>query len=193
MTKPSDIQHKKSQLRKKLKAAQANIPGTQRLLYTKNITAKILELEEINNARIIFIYISYGTEVGTHALIDILLNSGKTLAVPKITSPESMRSEYFDSWQNLSPDNMGILSPVASKPCNEPFDIAITPGLGFTKSGQRIGFGHGYYDKWFAKNQVGHKIALAFETQLVKSIPVEHTDIKVDKIITEQRVINVVT
>jgi len=47
------------------------------------------------------------------------------------------------------------------------------------------------YDKWFAQNQVSHKIALAYEAQLVEDIPVEDTDVPMEKIVTEQRVITI--
>jgi len=54
-----------------------------------------------------------------------------------------------------------------------------------------MGFGRGYYDKWFAQNKVRHKIALAFELQLVDEIPVEDTDMPMEKIVTEKRVITI--
>ncbi|MCH8163804.1 MAG: 5-formyltetrahydrofolate cyclo-ligase, partial [Proteobacteria bacterium] len=113
----------------------------------------------------------------------------KTLAVPKIVKSDYMQAETFSSWEDLVPGELGILTPTDSTPCNGPFDVAITPGLGFTLSGQRVGFGRGYYDKWFAQNKVRHKIALAFEVQLINEMPVEDTDVPMEKIVTEKRVI----
>ena len=66
----------------------------------------------------------------------------------------------------------------------------ITPGLGFTYGGYRIGYGRGYYDKWFAKHTVKHKIAPAFERQILEDLKVSELDIPVDKIVTEDRMIN---
>ena len=54
-----------------------------------------------------------------------------------------------------------------------------------------MGFGRGYYDKWFSKYKVSHKIALAFEVQLIEDIPIEDTDVPMEKIVTENRVITV--
>ncbi|MCK5499564.1 MAG: 5-formyltetrahydrofolate cyclo-ligase, partial [Gammaproteobacteria bacterium] len=162
-----------------------------RLDYSNSITEQVLKLDEIRNAKTIFIYISYATEVHTHDLIKSLLENGKTLAVPKIVDSDFMEAESLSSWEDLIPGELGILTPANSKPCNGPFDIALTPGLGFTLSGHRMGFGRGYYDKWFAQNEVKHKIALAFEAQLVDEIPIEDTDVPMEKIVTEQRVIAV--
>ena len=191
MHQNEQVRQQKAETRKMLKTARAKLPEATRLNYSNSITEQILKLDEIKNARIIFIYISYATEVHTHGLIKALLAAGKTLAVPKIVDSDFMEAESFSSWEDLVPGELGILTPGNSKPCSGPFDVAITPGLGFTLSGHRMGFGRGYYDKWFAQNKVRHKIALAYEVQLVEDIPIEDTDVPMEKIVTEKRVITI--
>lgn len=189
MQQNNEVNQQKTETRKILKSTRASIPETTRMDAANSITEQILRLNEIRDARTIFIYISYASEVHTHALIKALLAAGKTLAVPKIINSDYMQAETFSSWEDLVPGELGILTPTDSTPCNGPFDVAITPGLGFTLSGQRMGFGRGYYDKWFAQNKVRHKIALAFEVQLINEMPVEDTDVPMEKIVTEKRVI----
>ena len=189
MQQNDEVNQQKTETRKILKSTRASIPEATRMDAANSITEQILRLDEIRDARTIFIYISYASEVHTHALIKALLAAGKTLAVPKIVKSDDMQAETFSSWEDLVPGELGILTPTDSTPCNGPFDVAITPGLGFTLSGQRMGFGRGYYDKWFAQNKVRHKIALAFEVQLINEMPVEDTDVPMEKIVTEKRVI----
>ena len=189
MQQNDEVNQQKTETRKILKSTRASIPEATRMNAANSITEQILRLNEIRDARTIFIYISYASEVHTHALIKALLAAGKTLAVPKIINSDYMQAETFSSWEDLVPGELGILTPTDSTPCNGPFDVAITPGLGFTLSGQRMGFGRGYYDKWFAQNKVRHKIALAFEVQLINEMPVEDTDVPMEKIVTEKRVI----
>ncbi len=189
MQQNDEVSQQKTETRKILKSTRASIPEATRMDAANSITEQILRLDEIRDARTIFIYISYASEVHTHALIKALLAAGKTLAVPKIVKSDYMQAETFSSWEDLVPGELGILTPTDSTPCNGPFDVAITPGLGFTLSGQRMGFGRGYYDKWFAQNKVRHKIALAFEVQLINEMPVEDTDVPMEKIVTEKRVI----
>lgn len=189
MQQNDEVSQQKTETRKILKSTRASIPEATRMDAANSITEQILRLDEIRDARTIFIYISYASEVHTHALIKALLAAGKTLAVPKIVKSDYMQTETFSSWEDLVPGELGILTPTDSTPCNGPFDVAITPGLGFTLSGQRMGFGRGYYDKWFAQNKVRHKIALAFEVQLINEMPVEDTDVPMEKIVTEKRVI----
>ncbi len=189
MRQNKQVGQQKTETRNMLKTVRAKLPEATRMDYSNSITEQVLKLDEINNARTIFIYISYATEVHTHELIKALLDAGKTLAVPKIVDSDFMQAESFSSWEDLVPGELGILTPGNSKPCHGPFDVALTPGLGFTLSGHRMGFGRGYYDKWFAQNKVRHKIALAYEAQLVEDIPVEETDVPMEKIVTEKRVI----
>ncbi len=191
MQQNKQVSRQKAETRKKLKVLRAKLPEATRLDYSNSITEQVLKLDEIRHAKAIFIYISYATEVHTHDLIKSLLNDGKSLAVPKIVNSDFMEAESFSSWEDLVPGELGILTPSNSAPCNGPFDVALIPGLGFTQSGHRMGFGRGYYDKWFAQNEVKHKIALAFEAQLVDEIPIEETDVSMEKIVTEQRVITI--
>jgi len=191
MQQNSEVSQQKTETRKMLKSARANIPEATRMGYSNSITEQVLKLDEIMDARTIFIYISYASEVHTHELIKTMLDAGKTLAVPRIVNSDYMQAETFSSWEDLIPGELGILIPTDSTSCDGSFDIAITPGLGFTLSGHRMGFGRGYYDKWFAQNKVRHKIALAFELQLVDEMPFEDTDMPMEKIVTEKRVITI--
>lgn len=138
-----------------------------------------------------FAYISYATEVETHGLLQRLLALGKSLAVPRMVTRTDMLAQVLASWDGLVSGPMGILVPQDGPSHPGPFQVAITPGLGFTERGQRLGFGAGYYDRWFAGNPVGCKVALAFEAQLLDDLPTEATDMPVDAIVTERRVIRV--
>ncbi len=66
-------------------------------------------------------------------------------------------------------------------------DLIIVPGIAFDYSGNRLGYGGGFYD--ILLSNVIKKVtivALAFEEQLLRSIPSESHDIKVDIIITDK-------
>ena len=97
----------------------------------------------------------------------------------------------FDSWEALQPGQLGIPSPVATEPLATPVDVCITPGLGFSPTGGRLGYGRGYYDRWFASHPPLVKAALAYECQLLDNLPVDENDVPMDMIITEKRVIRI--
>ena len=181
----------KQALREQLKDTRSLIPEATAEEFSDRICQNVLSLPEVDTANIVFIFLSYGHEVATNALIETFLAENKTLAVPKILSKNRMIAAKFSSWDDVAPAELGILAPVSSEPLIAEFDICITPGLGFTEQGKRIGYGAGYYDRWFAENPVKHKIALAFESQLLDDIPTDEYDQTVDTIVTEQRVIRI--
>ena len=65
--------------------------------------------------------------------------------------------------------------------------------LGYSKSGFRLGYGGGYYDKYLSKNGIGDvkKIGIAFSFQEVEEIPVEDHDERLDWILTEKHLYKV--
>ena len=183
------ITDEKKRLRAQLKAAREAIPEAQRLAYSRTIVDRLSGLAVVQQSQRCFVFISSGTEVHTHDLIKQLLREGKDVAVPKIVSKTQMIASRLHNWSGLEPAQLGILTPIRAEPVEDAFDVVITPGLGFTAAGHRIGFGAGYYDRWFAAHQVKCKIAIGFEAQIVPNIPTTATDIPVDAIITEARII----
>jgi len=176
------IIEQKIELRNRLKLLRSVQNKAQRQCYDQSIYIKTLSLSEIISAQTIFCFLSYGTEVDTHSLINTLQTQGKTVVVPKIINSQQMIAILFNSWEQLEPGHLGILTPTTSEPYHENIDVCITPGLGFSLCGHRLGFGRGYYDKWFFKNTVKHKIALAYECQIVADIPSDQHDINMGMI-----------
>jgi len=187
----STVAAKKAGLRATLKQLRARLSPEDRASASRTIMHHLLSLDEVGTARAVFSYISHGNEVDTHALLRHFLGRGMTVAVPKILPGKGMIAVPFTRWEDLAPAVLGILTPSSDIPCAAPFDIIITPGLGFTAEGRRIGYGRGYYDRWFAEHRPVKKIALAFEEQMIEAMPCDENDIPVDILITEKRIITV--
>lgn len=185
-----NLLEQKRQLRNELKRLRSLLSESDRQNMSQQITTFLQEIPEFNQAKTIFCYISYLGEVETHPLISTFLQQNRDLAVPKIMNKTEILAIPLSDFSELEPDRRGILTPKSSQAATKPFDIVITPGLGFTEKGGRLGYGRGYYDRWFSKNTVKTKIGLAFEVQLVDELPLEETDIPLDMIVTEKRIIN---
>jgi 5-formyltetrahydrofolate cyclo-ligase len=193
MALPADrnLGAEKAALRTRLKTAREAIPEPERLANSAAIRDRLLGLKSVRAARRVFIFISNGSEVDTHPLVQGFLAEGREVAVPKIIGKTGMIACRLRDWSGLKAAQLGILTPIATEPVAGHFDLVVTPGLGFTTSGHRIGYGAGYYDRWFAAHAVDHRIALAFEAQILQSIPVDENDLPVDAIVTERRVVAV--
>ncbi len=184
-----ELAQRKAEIRQRLKQERSAIPEQEREAWTAIIRQQLLALDEVAAAGTIFCYISCGSEVGTRDLLDRFLEEGRTLLVPKIINANHMIATPFISWDDLVPGQLGILTPRVDEPYAGDVHLALTPGVGFSPNGYRIGYGRGYYDKWFAGHRQTFKIGLAFEAQLIHDMPVTDHDIPVDMIVTEKRVI----
>lgn len=185
----TDLSKRKAASREELKKIRAAIPPEHREAGSTAIRERLLGLKEIRSARAIFLFISYGSEVDTHALLDHFLESGKDLAVPRIMGSREMIATPFTGWDDLVKGQLGILTPRGDQSYPGQLDVAITPGLGFTRTGHRIGYGRGYYDKWFAKHPATRRVAIAYSEQILDEIPVDEKDVLMDRIVTEDEVI----
>ncbi|HSR62598.1 MAG TPA: 5-formyltetrahydrofolate cyclo-ligase [Gammaproteobacteria bacterium] len=185
----TDLSKRKAASREELKKIRAAIPPEHREAGSTAIRERLLGLKEIRSARAIFLFISYGSEVDTHALLDHFLESGKDLAVPRIMGSSEMIATPFTGWDDLVKGQLGILTPRGDQSYPGQLDVAITPGLGFTRTGHRIGYGRGYYDKWFAKHPATRRVAIAYSEQILDEIPVDEKDVLMDRIVTEDEVI----
>lgn len=184
-----DLKQAKRELRRSVITRRDAMSESNRAEASRLIRSRLLELPIVQAAGSVFIFISYSTEVDTHPVIETLLEAGRRVAVPKIVDKTTMLSVPIQGWDGLEPDKMGILTPVSNEHDQGPFDIAITPGVAFTENGERLGYGAGYYDRWFASHDVATKVAVAFEEQIVEAIPTDEYDLPVDIIVTERRLI----
>ena len=69
-----------------------------------------------------------------------------------------------------------------------PADLILVPGVAFDPTRHRLGRGKGFYDRWLAERGSAQAIGLAFDCQIVPSVPREAHDARLDVVITETRV-----
>ena len=71
----------------------------------------------------------------------------------------------------------------------EELDLVIIPMLGFDSRGHRVGYGHGYFDKFLASHRRARRIGIGYEALYAPDgILEEKHDIALDAVITEQRI-----
>ncbi len=153
-----------------------------------NILKRLLEHPRFLSASSILLYASLPHEVDTGKLVTICLKTKTVVALPKVDSgQQELRLYQVRSLQDLSPGAFGITEPLPEREVLlEDIDLAIIPGIAFTRSGQRLGRGKGYYDKLLAgrKGENPYTVGLAFEEQIVENLPRMPHDVDLDLIIT---------
>lgn len=90
-----------------------------------------------------------------------------------------------DAAADTEPGAHGIPAPKAELPQVLPqdIDILIIPGVAFTRQGERLGYGGGYYDRYIPQCTNAHKVALAFAQQILPHLPTEPHDLKTEHLI----------
>ena len=186
----------KDQQRESLLNKRAQLTKREIADKSKTIKERLFKLKDFNLAEKIMFYLSFRNEVSTELMIKKALKRGKRIVVPSSDkeNKDLPLSEIKDYQQELKTGTYGILEPKEEyrrRVMKKELDLIIVPGVGFDKSGNRIGYGAGYYDR-FLNSIFLHtpKIALAYEIQLIDKIIVDQYDIPVDKIVTEKRIIN---
>lgn len=147
---------------------------------------------DFQNARVVMIYLSTPEEVDTAPLALRCWQAGKTVVAPKVSwDQKRMLPVEISSLQTgLTRTGPGISEPISGKPVPiDLIDLVIVPGIGFTPSGLRIGRGLGFYDRFLAQPDfIGRSCGLAFEDQIVETLPTLDHDIPLSMLVTEQGV-----
>ena len=180
----------KKDLRKKMKTLRDGMSKDENLRLSLKIAESLFMTPEYKKAENVLIFVSYGSEVDTIPIIKRAISEGKKVAVPRID--DGIMDFYeIKGLDELIPGFYGILEPDESHIVRiEPGSaLVIVPGLVFDRKLYRIGYGGGFYDRFFsepfAKNY--QKVAIAFDFQVLKEdyIDADENDIPVDLIITE--------
>ena len=184
----------KNKIRAEVLKRRNSIPLDLKKLKDDAIKKKLFNLEEFIDAKCVLMYVSFRTEVDTLGQLEGILNLGKKLIVPHVDSKQKTLTLYeIKKTSELVPGYMGIPEPKVEEGRTvelKDIDVIVIPGTGFDINGNRLGYGGGYYDRLLSNaDKAIPKIALAFEEQIAEDIPAESHDMKVDIIVTDERVI----
>lgn len=147
---------------------------------------RFLSLERVQGARTFFLFYGVGKEPDTRNLIRHLLEQGKRVALPVCLPGRQMEAREIDSPEDLLPGKFGIPAPGPDCPVipQGEIDVALVPNLLCDRSGYRLGYGGGYYDRWLS-DYSGLTVCICPPERLVEMLPREEFDIPVDLVISE--------
>jgi 5-formyltetrahydrofolate cyclo-ligase len=157
------------------------------------VQKQCVDLKEFKEAKKIALYSNFKSEVMTDFIFNESIKEKKKVYYPKIDSVEKKMCFYeVVSNDGFAKGFYDVLEPVSEENISiELIDIVFVPGLVFDVQGNRLGYGKGYYDKVLSAFK-GKKpvIGLAFEIQIANEVPVCLHDVRMDKIVTEDRIID---
>lgn len=183
----------KRDIRKNIINKRDMVVSEKRQEWDSDIFDSVINSDFYKNAKVIFAFVSFGSEVDTKRFIKQAIKDNKIIGVPKVKSKaEGFVIHEINSLEDLEEGFYGILEPKNS--CrileDDSFDFILMPGVAFDRFGGRIGYGGGFYDRFLSnlKRNVP-KIAIAYDLQIIEKIPMSDHDIRIDGIITENETI----
>lgn len=155
------------------------------------IQKRLLELSAYKESESIGIYAGINNEVSTAILFDQAVKAGKKVLFPRIRKEEKeLEFVPVQRMEELELGPFGILSPPYKEGIVELSEFLVIPGVAYDLKGGRLGYGGGFYDRYLQKlTKKPFIAALAYEFQVLDEIPMHPHDVRVDAIITEQRII----
>jgi 5-formyltetrahydrofolate cyclo-ligase len=149
---------------------------------SKSIQEFVINSKEFRQAKVVGAYFAFGSEVNTELIIEQAKTLVKKIALPRVEEDKITFYE-LSSIKSLIRGRFGIMEPPPSVPISE-IDILVVPGIAFDKTGNRLGYGKGYYDRLMSGKQT-FSIGLAYSFQLLENLPYDRYDKRLDAIASE--------
>ena len=190
-----EIRSEKNILRKKYSEIRNRIGENEKADFDNRICSRILSLVSYRFAETVLLYSPIKSEIDITPVALAALKAGKRVAFPRCSPDGSlMQFHYVRSLDELEPGMYSIPEPRSDAPV---FDkksleagngcLCLIPALIYDKSGYRIGYGKGYYDRYL-QDFHGTKAGVIYNALIAASVPHGKFDLKVDFTVNEKGV-----
>lgn len=187
----AELKRAKRAIRAEVRAARDALAPDVRARFSLLIRDRFLELPELAAVGTVMLFWSFGSEVDTAPLVRSLVELGVKVALPRIVGDELEPRSYFPG-DPVTETPFGACEPAGGELLDPPtLDVVVTPAVAFDRAGRRVGYGGGYYDRFFGRVRPGSlRIGVAFDVQLVDGdLPGGHLDLPVHSIVTGSEVV----
>lgn len=188
----TDASVSKATVRRQLRQLLNDMSDGDRRIKSATACTLVSQTAEFNAARVIMLYLSTPTEPDTAPLALRAWQDGKTVVVPKVSWDQRrmLPVEITSLQTNIEVIGPGVREPTSGAPIPvDLVDLVIVPGLGFSVDGHRIGRGMGFYDRFLAQREfLGVSCGLAFEEQVLDSLPLQAHDMPLAMLVSDRMV-----
>jgi 5-formyltetrahydrofolate cyclo-ligase len=152
----ASINDRKRALRREMRALRRALPDREER--SQRLWERVKAMPAVEDACVVMVFDSVPGEPVTAPFVAWCREAGKTVCFPEDEPP---------------PD-----------PCT--IDVVIVPGTAFTRDGDRLGQGGGWYDRFLRSVRPDCvTIGVAFAPQVMTELPVEPHDVRLDHVVTE--------
>ncbi|HUW22702.1 MAG TPA: 5-formyltetrahydrofolate cyclo-ligase [bacterium] len=196
------MEEKKRKIRQEFLKKRNNLSRDEIKSKSEKIEKELFSLPEFQRAKTVMFYVSFRSEVETEKMTRNALKLKKKIVIPVVHGEKIVVSEIKNLKKELTKGSFGIKEPKKEfrrRVNQKEIDLVVVPGVVFDKSGGRLGYGRGYYDRFLRSKSIRSRmsryrqcalIGLAFDLQIARKIPLVKRDMKVDKIVTESGIVD---
>lgn len=174
-------------LRAHARKARQGLSDAERASAAEAISERVLSLLEGVRVRSVLGYVATAEEADPAPVLAALENAGARVALPRVTGPARLALHWVTHSDELVAGAFGILEPADGLPVAHPaeIDVALVPGVAFDAACNRLGYGGCFYDNLLPLLRPDAlKIGLAFDVQLLETVPAEEHDVVLDWVVT---------
>jgi 5-formyltetrahydrofolate cyclo-ligase len=184
----------KALLRKEMKQRRAALSEEIRESGGRDVCDLVASTPEWQQANTIGLYASFGHEVPTSALFTAAWNAGKRVVIPRVTqraAPLTFCAIAPES--SFTKGAYGIKEPEEGSRIVrvQDIDLLVMPALAMSPTGDRLGWGGGYYDRTLQPVPSLVRFAIIFDCQLLDTIPSQPNDIHIPVVVTPTRILRI--
>jgi len=183
---PSVISYQKGILRDRILKARLSLNLNEVLSLSEKASNNLISSDIYRNSQTISLYSDIKNEMLTDFIFYNSINSGKEVYFPVING-DTLQFKRVKSKSDLNPGKFGILEPKNNLPevHVSNIDLVVVPGICFDRSGSRIGYGKGYYDKVLKNVELKRRVGLAYEFQIQSNCPTDLYDKSLNILISQ--------
>lgn len=170
----------KADLRAQMRMLRERLTKDEVAVFSAAIIQKITATDWYKEANTIAIFYPMTTEVN---LLDLMNNPKKRFVFPRIIDKKQKLMGFAVLDRGFVPGIFGTSEPDGLMVSPEAIDLILVPGLCFSRQGDRIGYGAGYYDNYLRTTHA-HTIGVGYSFQLFDQLPREDHDVLLGRILT---------
>jgi 5-formyltetrahydrofolate cyclo-ligase len=180
----------KGELRRQLLERRSGLPSAYRQACSVRICQALGEWPAFQQAKTVMFYMPFRQEVDVRPAIETAWRTGKTVVLPRVElESRTMKLVRVKTYGELSLGAYGIWEPPNAPDrmvSPEEVELVVVPGVGFDRQGYRLGYGGGYYDRFFALAENAVRVGVAYPEQVVETVYPEAHDQSVHALITSR-------
>jgi len=183
---PEDVirQKVKAELRKRMRGVRKTMPAEACAARSAKIAERLEPLLEGAATVALFWPMLERHEVDLRSVDPALRARGATVVYPTIGETEMFFRAALP--ETLAERGYGFEEPPEDAPRVDAIDVIVVPALAADPTGQRIGYGAGYYDRTLPR-YAAKTVAVIYDWQLVAEVAALPNDVRVDWVVTDQR------